>query len=716
MSTDGKATPPTVSVVIPTRNAVSTLAACIISCLGQEDVDLEVIVVDNSSDDGTADVARSMGCTVFEAGPERSAQRNAGAAASRGEWLLFLDADMDVQPGAIRSAVTVCVNDGAVACIVPERAHGEGFWAACRELEKEVYLGDPDVEAARLFHRDVFFAHGGYDEAIHGGGEDWDLPARVAKDGGRISRACGEIVHLEGRLQLREAARKKFYYGRTLGRYIRKQPRLASRQLLRRSFLRQWRLLASRPLVAGGLLVLKAVDFTAGGFGMAISALGSEHPVDRSRHGIGYGGRSLAGVDVLILSLGFSPNIGGLETHLDDLVSELTAQGRSVGVSTLQPFTTAASGLRHEMKPSLEIVRLRWFGRGWFFWLARHPALGFLYTVPPMLAAAVKGRKFKPTVVYAQGLAAGVAATFVFPRTTRVIGIHSDLDFSGVAARVVGYVLRSVDAVLCLSERTREQCVTLGVRPEQVTTFRYWVDLERFRPLSKVDAKRRLGLQDRFVALYVGRLIEEKGIDVALEAAALLPDVIFLFVGAGPEAAHIDRQAAERRNVLHAGSAQPAELPVLYAAADALIVPSVSEEGFGRVILEALACEVPVIASRRGAIPEALTDDVGILIDPSPAALADAIDLLRQEPAKAERMAERTRNFAMDRYSRDNARVIEAVLFANDGPASPGFRRDRVRNPAAKAAQPPEQPTEKGQSQGGGRYHSAPLHEDLRVE
>src|SRR5438270_631941 len=148
---------PDVTAVIPTKNAATTIARCVRSTVAQCGVSVEIVVVDNASSDGTAAIAKKLGCTVLEGGPERSAQRNAGARAGSGRWLLLLDADMDVQPGAVASAIDAAERAGAVACVIPERATGEGYWAACRALEKEIYLGDKDVEAARLFRRDIYF-------------------------------------------------------------------------------------------------------------------------------------------------------------------------------------------------------------------------------------------------------------------------------------------------------------------------------------------------------------------------------------------------------------------------------------------------------------------------------------------------------------------------------------------------------------------------------
>src|SRR4051794_28348910 len=108
-----------VSVIVPTRNSSSTLAACLRSVRGQTWPEVELIVVDNSSTDKTREVARQEADEVIVAGPERSAQRNAGAAAARGEFLVFIDSDMQLEPEVVEEAVAE-IAKGAVSVVIPE--------------------------------------------------------------------------------------------------------------------------------------------------------------------------------------------------------------------------------------------------------------------------------------------------------------------------------------------------------------------------------------------------------------------------------------------------------------------------------------------------------------------------------------------------------------------------------------------------------------------
>jgi glycosyltransferase involved in cell wall biosynthesis len=263
--------PGRVSVVVTTRNSARHLEPLLESIGAQTYSDVELVVVDNGSTDGTLGIARRHADTVLDTGPERSAQRNRGVDAATGEFVLILDSDMVLDAAVVAECVSEAQATGASAVVVPERSVGTGFWAECKALERSCYEGDETIEAARFFRREAFVRHGGYDERLTGP-EDWDLPARMRERGEIIGRVGDvAILHDEGHLRLLTLARKKFYYGTHFQGYMRRHPRLAAKQLrvVRPAFIRHRRRLARQPALAAGMMLMKLVEFAAGAAGLA---------------------------------------------------------------------------------------------------------------------------------------------------------------------------------------------------------------------------------------------------------------------------------------------------------------------------------------------------------------------------------------------------------------------------------------------------------------
>lgn len=250
--------PGRVSIIIPTKDNQRTIAACVASARAQRG-DVEVVVVDNRSTDATVHLAHRHGADqVLVAGPERSAQRNAGFESTTGEFVVFIDSDMVLDEGLAADVRDVFATDTRLgAAVLPETSFGEGYLAACRALEKRLYLGDPSAEAARAFRSAVLDTVGGYTERYFAF-EDYELADRVRAAGWRIGRTGRGVRHDEGRVSLRALWRKKRYYGSQW--HLVSTGSLDPRRL-RRPSLAPRRLLAD-PAHLPGLAVLKAVDLS----------------------------------------------------------------------------------------------------------------------------------------------------------------------------------------------------------------------------------------------------------------------------------------------------------------------------------------------------------------------------------------------------------------------------------------------------------------------
>ncbi len=270
-----------VSLIVTTKNSERTLAACLDSARRQDRSPVEIIVVDNRSTDATPEIAQRLADLVIDAGPERSAQRNAGVRAARGEYVMILDADMVLEPNVVSAAVDAA-RAGASAIVIPETSFGEGFWSACKTFERSFYGDDALVSAARFFRRDRVLALGGYDESLTGP-EDWDLSMRAAGVDG-VAFAAARILHDEGRQTLRNLFLKKYYYGRSMPAFVRKHGAEALKRIspLRWSLLRGAGRMLAHPVLTGGMAIMKSTEFFGGAIGMLGAAPATPDSIYRS--------------------------------------------------------------------------------------------------------------------------------------------------------------------------------------------------------------------------------------------------------------------------------------------------------------------------------------------------------------------------------------------------------------------------------------------------
>lgn len=193
--------------------------------------------------------------------------------------------------------------------------------------------------------------------------------------------------------------------------------------------------------------------------------------------------------------------------------------------------------------------------------------------------------------------------------------------------------LRRADAVVSLSEGAAQTLIDhFGVERARLTVIPNGVPGARFAPASveqRKQARQQAGLpEDAEVVLYIGALVAEKAVDIAVRAIAALPSrACLVIVGAGPERADLERLAASaapgRVHFLGAMNS-PA---IAYAAADVVVLPSTSE-GMPGVLIEAGLCGVPAVGSAVGAIPDVIVPGVtGRLVTrTTPGELAAAVE------------------------------------------------------------------------------------------
>lgn len=212
---------------------------------------------------------------------------------------------------------------------------------------------------------------------------------------------------------------------------------------------------------------------------------------------------------------------------------------------------------------------------------------------------------------------------------------------------------RRCRAVMSVSAALRAQLVDAGVDSRRAHVIYNGVDAAVFHPTDKAAARNALGVgADERLLLFIGNLKPSKGCVDLLEGfiriAEAQPRATLVFIGGGEARAHMLERAAERglaQRVRLLGKVDHALLPAWFAASDLLCLPS-HNEGVPNVVLEAMACGVPVVASTVGGIPEVVPEFAGMLVAPRDTpALALALEAALARIWDHERIAAHAKTF-----------------------------------------------------------------------
>ena len=218
------------------------------------------------------------------------------------------------------------------------------------------------------------------------------------------------------------------------------------------------------------------------------------------------------------------------------------------------------------------------------------------YFYPDGVAAVWLAREFDlPVVVTARGTDLNLIPHFRIPRRL---------------------IQRAAAGLITVCQALKGTLVELGVPGERICVLRNGVNLDLFRPVNRADARGELGLERRTLGS-VGHLVERKGHHHVIRALTKLHNTDLIVVGTGPERRSLEdlaRQAGVQDRVRFLGAVDQNRLRTVYNAIDALVLAS-SREGWANVLLEAMACGTPVVASAVWGTPEVVAaPEAGVLM------------------------------------------------------------------------------------------------------
>ncbi len=385
---------------------------------------------------------------------------------------------------------------------------------------------------------------------------------------------------------------------------------------------------------------------------------------------------------VLMISYQYAPMLdGGAERQAQRLAEGLAARGRRVGVVTARypgfPREEVLNGVRvhrvwavpkrHRLTITLIPSIARFLctgGQAYDVWHAHQAYYNAWVSI-------LLGRVFNKRCLV-KAAASGPYGDVARLRRARL-------------GRWVLRVLPRADAFVSLNSELTRELLAVGIESKRVRVIPNGVDSSWFAPPTpseRAAARDSLGLRpDGPIVAYVGRLAQEKGVDVLLDAWQTVEDTsessgsILVLAGDGPNAgAYRARADAQLRNVRFLGKV-PDVREVLHAA-DALVLPSLSE-GLSNAVLEAMATGLPVVATRIGGLTDQVEDHVtGLLVEPADSrALGEAIGALLSNHQWRVRMGHTGRQVAVQRFGVEA--MVDAYEQLYDGLRDPSLSREQ---------------------------------------
>jgi glycosyltransferase involved in cell wall biosynthesis len=357
----------------------------------------------------------------------------------------------------------------------------------------------------------------------------------------------------------------------------------------------------------------------------------------------------------------FYPAVGGTERQAQELGSKLAEKGCEVKVLTARqsrswPRRERLASPSNPTAPPLEVIRLfsppvrgvrtLTYAASLGAYLVRHRHEYEIIHIHHMYYTAITVALLAPFLrkrVVCKVACAGVGGDMV--------RLRQRLPLLPLFLRL----LRRIDAVVAISAEVRQELLDYGFPQERIVVIPNGVNTGYFSPGSAVDRDGR----EASPILFVGRLCEQKGVDILLRALALLGEQSTAWrldlLGDGSDRPALQALAEESGIAAAVRFMGPrSDVRDRMRGAALLVLPS-RYEGLSNVLLEAMACGLPVVATRVSGSVDVVKDGVnGLLVEPEqPEELAGAIQRLLQDRKLAQRLGEQARATVLDEYSLD---------------------------------------------------------------
>ncbi len=403
-------------------------------------------------------------------------------------------------------------------------------------------------------------------------------------------------------------------------------------------------------------------------------------------------------VRILYFTQYYPPEVGATQTRAQEMCSFLAERGHRVTVITEVPNHPSGVIPAHykgrlserKLENGVGVLRL---------WVWASPEKNFKsrmrFYLSYMGMAALAGILLRgkydviyatspPLFVGAAGLVSALARRipFVFevrdlwPESAVALGELNNRRAIAAAEKLETLLYRRASRVVAVTDGIRARLVERGVPASKTALITNGANTERFR-YDEAQARAvcgKLGLNDKFVAMYAGIHGLAQGLETLVETANILrerEDIEFLFVGEGPKKSELlgIKERLRLKNIRFLPEVPSEEMPGYLSAADCAIVPLRNQTVFRGALpsklFEAWACSRPVVLSAAGEAAELVERaEGGLVVTPEdPTALANAIRHLASHKTEAQEMGRRGREWAVTHYSREKqACKLEELL------------------------------------------------------
>ena len=360
----------------------------------------------------------------------------------------------------------------------------------------------------------------------------------------------------------------------------------------------------------------------------------------------------------------YLPNKGGVEFYIERLADYFKNQFKEIRIITYIPLTSNIKADLYEKKNNIHIHRFNWPFKNLFTKIEnKNFLLVIIYLFPGLFINTVhKIIKYKCDIIHGHGFASLLIMFILsfFCKKKFILSTHAIyiLKKRFILRKILSFLLTRIDHIVAVGEMSKKELILCGVNPNKISIFKNWVNENYFKPTDNINSKLNV--------LFVGRLIEKKGVKIFCEIAKNFPDFNFIIVGEGELEYYVKNfiKLNSQNNLKLFQSIEKDDLLRIYQKSDLFMSPILYEEGNASVFIEALACGLPIITDLRGCIPENLNSDVAYFVRSDTGFLKKFFhDYKENKIKKISKL--KCREYFLKNFSSKNLISLEEIYFKN---------------------------------------------------